>query len=222
MKDLTEEVDREKTGKEEAMKAAKEKTKIAESAEKRAAVAEKSRASAEKKSAELVTRQNETEVKLAKTASLNSTLSKKVVDLRAALEACESKWYDEGFANAEKSVEPMVMQARQLSFREGWMAALQALGVPEDSPLRDFGQIPILVSVAAAQNQAGPNEEEETDSLRELVEQIDAHVEMIGAEATSNPHTEGPQGEDVHSQPPVPEHHPAEMTSETQPMDLSS
>ena len=102
------------------------------------------------------------------------------------------------------------------------MAALQALGVPEDSPLRDPDRIPIPVSVLAAQNPAGLNEEEETDSLRELMEQIDAHVEMIGAEVTSNPPTEGLQGEDVHSQPPVPEHHSAEMTSETQPVDLSS
>ena len=56
-------------------------------------------------------RQNETEVKLAEAASLNTTLSEEVVDLRAALEACESKWYDEGFADVEKSVEPVVMQA---------------------------------------------------------------------------------------------------------------
>ena len=56
-------------------------------------------------------RQNETEVKLAEATSLNTTLSEEVVDLRAALEACESKWYDEGFADVEKSVEPVVMQA---------------------------------------------------------------------------------------------------------------
>ena len=116
MKDLTEEVDREKVGREEAVKTAKEKTKTAESAEKRAAAAEKSRASAKKRSAELVTRQNETEMKLAEAASLNSTLSEEVADLRAALEACESKWYDEGFADTKKGVEPIVMQAWQLSF----------------------------------------------------------------------------------------------------------
>ena len=40
------------------------------------------------------------------------------------------------------------------------------------------------------------------DSLRELVEQIDAHVEMIGTEATSNSPTKDPHGEDVHLQPP--------------------
>ena len=54
------------------------------------------------------------------------------------------------------------------------------------------------------------------------MEQIDAHVEMIKVEVTSNPPTEGPQGEDVHSQPHVPERHTAEITSETQPVDLSS
>ena len=97
-----------------------------------------------------MTRQNETKVKLAEATSLNSTLSEEVADLRAALEACESKWYDEGFANAEKGVEPVVMQARQLSFRKGWMAALHALRVPEDSPLRDPGQIPVPDSAPTA------------------------------------------------------------------------
>ena len=101
------------------------------------------------------------------------------------------------------------------------MAALHALGVPEDSPLRDPGQIPVPVSTPTAQNPAGPNDEEETDSLRELVEQIDTHVELIGTEVTSNPPTEGPHGEDVHPQPPVSEHHSAEMTSKMQPVDLS-
>ena len=95
------------------------------------------------------------------------------------------------------------------------MAALRALRVPGDSSLRDPNQIPILVSVLAAQNLTGPNKEEELDSLRELVEQIDAHVEMIRAEVTSNPPTEGPQDEDVHSQPPVPKLHTAEIVSET-------
>ena len=189
--------------------------KTAESAKKRAAAVVKSRASAEKRSAELVTRQNETEVKLTETASLNATLSEEVVDLWVALEACESKWYDKGFTDAEKGVEPIVMQARQLSFQEGWMAALQALGVPEDSPLKDPGRIPFLDSTPAAQNPTGPNDEEEMASLRELVEQIDTHVEMIGTEATSNPPTDGPPGEDVHLQPPVSKHHFVEMASET-------
>ena len=187
VKDLSEEVDWEKAGREEAVKTAKEKTKTAEAAEKRAAVAEKSQVSAEKRSAELVTKQNEMDLKLAKAASLNVTLSEEVADLRVALEACESKWYDEGFADVEKGVELIVMQARQLSVQEGRMAALQALGVPEESLLRDHGRIPFPNPSPAAQNPVGPNDEEETESLRELVEQIDNHVEMIETEATSNP-----------------------------------
>ena len=47
------------------MKTAKEKLKAAESAEKKAATAEKNRSLAEKRYAELLTQQNETEVKLA-------------------------------------------------------------------------------------------------------------------------------------------------------------
>ena len=77
---------------------------------------EKSRASSKKRLAELVMQQNEMEAKLAKVASLNAILSEEVADLRAALEACESKWYDEGFADTKKGVEPIVMQAWQLSF----------------------------------------------------------------------------------------------------------
>ena len=112
MKDLTEEVDREKVGREEAVKTTKEKTKTAEAVEKRAAAAEKSQSLAEKRLAVLVMKQNETDLNLAKAASLNVTLSEEVADLRAALEACESKWYDEGFVDVEKGVEPVVMQAR--------------------------------------------------------------------------------------------------------------
>ena len=55
MKNLTEEIDREKAGREKAVKTAKEKMKTAESAKKKATTAEKSRASAKKRSVELVT-----------------------------------------------------------------------------------------------------------------------------------------------------------------------
>ena len=90
----------------------KKKTKNVEAVEKTAAATEKSRVSAEKRSTELVTKQNETNLKLTKAASLNVTLYEEVADLRAALEAYESKQYDEGFANAKKGVESIVMQAR--------------------------------------------------------------------------------------------------------------
>ena len=45
-----------------------------------------------------------------------------------------------GFADAENSVEPIVFQAQH----HGWLAVLQAMGVAEDSPLRNPEQIPYL------------------------------------------------------------------------------
>ena len=83
-------------------------------------------------------KQNEMDLKLAKAASLNTTQVEELANLRAALEACEEKWYNEGFADIENSAEPVVNQARRLGFEAGWFAALQAMGVPEDSPLRDL------------------------------------------------------------------------------------
>ena len=76
-------------------------------------------------------------MKLAEAISLNTSQAEELTDLRAALEACEQKWYNEGFADAKKSAKPVVAQAQRLGFKVGWFVALQALGVPEDSPLRD-------------------------------------------------------------------------------------
>ena len=55
-----------------------------------------------------MTKQNETEVKLAEAISLNTANAEELADLRAALAAAEQKWYNEGFADAEKSAEPVV------------------------------------------------------------------------------------------------------------------
>ena len=81
------------------------------------------------------------------------------------------------------------------------MAALQAIGVPEDSPLRDPNQIPLPSLPTAAQKTPVVADEEETTNLRELVEQIDALAEPIDLEAISNPNAEDQHGGNV--QPPL-------------------
>ena len=81
------------------------------------------------------------------------------------------------------------------------MVALQALGVPEDSPLKNLNQIPFLGSPTATQNCPNAIDEEETQSMRELVEVIDSHVEAIDLEATSNLQTDNQPGEGVQLQP---------------------
>lgn len=78
-----------------------------------------------------------TELKLVEVESLNLAWVDEIADLKVALEACENKWYNEGFVNAENSVEPIVHQAWLHGFKKGCLAALHAMGVPEDSPLRN-------------------------------------------------------------------------------------
>ena len=117
------------------------------------------------------------------------------------MEACEDKWNNEGFADAENFVEPVIKEARRLAFEEGWLAALQALGVPEDSPLRDPSQIAFPSLTPVVQNPLEPINEEETQIMRELVEQIDSHVELDEMEATSNPHASDQPGQDILLQP---------------------
>ena len=59
-------------------------------------------------------KQNEMDVKLAEAISLNTAQAEELADLRAALEACEEKWYNKGFSDVENSAEPAVNQARRL------------------------------------------------------------------------------------------------------------
>ena len=66
------------------------------------------------------------------------------------------------------------------------MAVLQALGVPNDSPLRNPNQIPFPGPSTAAQNPPGAIDEEDNLSMRELAEAIDSHVELVDLEVTSN------------------------------------
>jgi len=68
-----------------------------------------------------------------------------IADLKAALDASEEKGYNEGFIEAKNSGEPIVHQARHHGFAEEWLAALQAMGVVEDSPLRNPEKIPYPV-----------------------------------------------------------------------------
>ena len=100
----------------------KENAKAAATAKKKAIAFEKARVSAEKRSSELKAKLGEVELKLAKAASLNKAQAKEMADLKAVLKAYENKWYNEGFANAENSIGPVINEARKLAFGEGWLA----------------------------------------------------------------------------------------------------
>ena len=89
---------------------------------KKATASVKARVSAEKRSSELKAKLGEVELNLAKATSLNTAQAKEMADLKAVLEACENKWYNEGFADAENSIGPVINEARKLAFGEGWLA----------------------------------------------------------------------------------------------------
>ena len=120
-----------------------------------------------------------------------------MADLKAALEASENKWYNEGFDDAKNLAELVIQEAQKLAFGEGWLAALRVLGVSEDSSLRDPNQIPFLGPPFIAQNPLRAADEEETQSMRELVEAIDSHMELVNLEAINNPHVGDQSDEDV-------------------------
>ena len=202
LKELFEDAEKEKALKEVAELTAKEKAKAVEAVEKKAAVAKKARWLVEKRSAKLEAKLGEIELRLAEAVSLNTARAEELADLKVALEACENKWYNEGFADAENSVETVIREARKLAFEEGWLAALQALGVPEDSPLRNPNQIPFPGPSLVAQNPSGATDEEESSSMRELVEAIDSYVELVDLEVTSNFRANDWPGEDAQLQPP--------------------
>lgn len=79
--------------------------------EKKAAATEKARASTEKKYSDLQAKLGETKLKLAEGASVNTAWVEELANLRAALEACKNKWFNEGFTNAKNSAEPIIKDA---------------------------------------------------------------------------------------------------------------
>ena len=152
LKELVEDADREKALKDITNAIIKEKGKEAEVAEKKAQAAEKTRQLAEGKLAEAEDRLRGVELKLVEAASLNLAQADQIAYLKLALEAYESKWSDEGFTDVEKSAELVVHQVRFHGFGEGWLTALQAMELPEDSPLRNPAQILYLAPPPFAQS----------------------------------------------------------------------
>ena len=78
------------------------------------------------------------------------------------------------------------------------------MGVVDDSPLRNPDRIPYSVPPPPSQSQADAAEEEETTSMRELVQEIDTHVDL---KVTSNLNVaddapaQQPSTKDIPSQP---------------------
>ena len=134
LKEAVEDADRERALKDVAVAMAKDKDKIFQDVERRAQEVERARALAEQSLTEIGEKLGGMELKLAKAESINLAQGNEVAELKATLEVAEDKRYNTGFADAENSVKPIVYQSQRHGFGEGQVAALQAMGVTEDSP----------------------------------------------------------------------------------------
>lgn len=111
LKDAAMDADREKALKDVVVATAKDKGKAAKATEKRVQASEKAWMLAKQKLTKMDIKLGGTELKLVEVKSLNLAQADEIADQKAALEAFEEKWYNEGFANAKNSVEPIVYQA---------------------------------------------------------------------------------------------------------------
>ena len=197
-------MEKEKALKDVVADTVKEKGKAVEVAEKKAKVAKKAQLVVEKKLAEVEEKLGGIKLKLAQAESLTLAQANEIADLKTTLDTAKDKGYNQGYADAENSMELVVHQARTYGFGEGWLAALQVMGVAKYSPLRNPEQILYPAPVLPIQSQANAVDKEKTLSMRELVHAIDTHVEMVDLEVTSNLHAvEEGQGQSLAADLPV-------------------
>ena len=127
-------------------------------------------------------------MKLVQAESVIFARNKEMADLKAAVAKSEDKFYNMGFANAENSRESIMVESQRYGFGEGWMATVNAMGLLEDSAFRDLEQIPypegLICPPVQTTNQP---EEEDSLSMRELVEEIDSHAKVIELDGSTNP-----------------------------------
>ena len=93
--------------------------------------------------ADLEGKLGEVEVKLAQAESIISVMDKEIADLKVAVTQSKEKFYNMGFTNAKNSSEPVMFESWRYGFGEGWMTAVNALDLPENSPSRDPEQMPL-------------------------------------------------------------------------------
>lgn len=103
----------------------------------------------------------------------------------------EQVFYNMGFKDAENSAGLLIFQSRKLKFMEGYMVAVNAISLLDTSPFKDVNQIPLPNdppedTQADDQLKDAKYEREDSLGIRELSEQIDAHVVVIDEENPNN------------------------------------
>lgn len=188
LKGMMEEVDKEKALKQVTEVSLNKKTLELNSVERQPITVERAQELAKQKVEDLQGKLEEAEVNLAKVSSIVSARDKELADLKETMKNCGQVFYNMGFKDTKNLAKAVIFQARRLGFREGWMAAINAIGLPQNSFFRGTKQIPLpndLPIEVQADDQSEDAEEEEGEDnpgMRELSQQIDAHVVVIDEE----------------------------------------
>ena len=134
---------------------------------------------AKQRATNLKVKLGEMELRLAEAESIISARDKEVAELKVELEESEDKFYDMGFTDVKNLSELVMYQSRRYGFNKGWMAAVNAMGVLEESLFKIPKQIPYPEPPSPLVQNLNRVEEEESQSMRELVAEIDSHAELI-------------------------------------------
>ena len=187
LKGIVEEADKERYLKEVSKSNLREQATKLAATERRSTEVEKACVATEKRVADLEGKLDDAEVKLAQAKSIILDREKEIADLKVALAQSKDKFYNIGFVDTKNSSEPIMFKSRCYGFREGWMATVNALDLLEDSPFRDSKQIPLPKPPLPPPVQTStPNEKEDSLNMRELMEEIDSHTEVIDLDNSTN------------------------------------
>lgn len=103
--------------------------------DRRAISAKRTRELAEQKVESLQGKLKEAKTKLAEAASIVLAHDKELADLKETMKMWEQVFYNIGFNDTKNSASVLIFQAQRLGFSEGWMAPMNAIGLPEYSAL---------------------------------------------------------------------------------------
>lgn len=117
----------------------------------------------EQKATEALNRLGEAELKLARTASILTARDKEFADYKGGEKAQQQHYYNKGFKNAEDLVGPIIFQAQKFGFLKGWMTAINAIRLPEESPFRKIDQVPLPKDLAIGAQTEGQEEDNNDD-----------------------------------------------------------
>lgn len=180
LKGAMEEVDKERDLKEVSESNLQEQATKLAAAEWKSMKAKRACAAAKKRVMDLEGKLDDVDVKLAQVESIISDKDKEIADLKVTKAQREDKFYNMGFTDIENSIKPIMFKSRHYGFGEGCISTVNALDLPNDSPIRDPEQIPLPEPFPPSPMQtSAPNEEEDNLSMRELVEEIDSHTKVI-------------------------------------------